>query len=61
MNIIITIQQLRDLWSAEISKDTTVHHKDKEQTKRIDVLSWLSKMTLDVIGQAGQYLIPAAL
>ncbi|KAJ6595204.1 cytochrome P450 monooxygenase [Mycena vulgaris] len=36
--------QLRDIWSQQI--------QDRSGT-RIDVLSWLSKMTLDVIGQAG--------
>lgn len=37
--------QLRDLWSHEIAKP--------DFKGRIDVLRWLSKMTLDVIGQAG--------
>jgi len=37
--------QLRDLWSTEITKP--------DFKGRIDVLRWLSKMTLDVIGQAG--------
>jgi cytochrome P450 len=37
--------QLRDMWSLEIAK---AGYKG-----RIDVLSWLSKMTLDVIGLAG--------
>ncbi|KAJ2913200.1 hypothetical protein MD484_g7214, partial [Candolleomyces efflorescens] len=36
--------EMRDAWSADISK---------QQDGSIDVLSWLSKMTLDVIGQAG--------
>jgi cytochrome P450 len=39
--------QLRDLWLKEIAKN---HDGSKG---RIDVLSWLSKMTLDVIGLAG--------
>jgi len=37
--------QLRDIWAAESSK--------QGGTGRIDVLSWLSRMTLDVIGKAG--------
>ncbi|KDR80817.1 hypothetical protein GALMADRAFT_241271 [Galerina marginata CBS 339.88] len=37
--------QLRDIWASEIAKDGG--------TDRIEVLSWLSKMTLDVIGLAG--------
>jgi cytochrome P450 len=37
--------QLRDIWSSEIAKSG---HEG-----RINVLSWLSKMTLDVIGLAG--------
>ncbi|RDB19459.1 hypothetical protein Hypma_013686 [Hypsizygus marmoreus] len=37
--------QLRDIWAADSSK--------QGGTGRIDVLSWLSRMTLDVIGQAG--------
>ncbi|KAL4261304.1 Cytochrome P450 superfamily protein [Pleurotus pulmonarius] len=36
--------QLRDVWAAETAK---------EGSARIDVLSWLSRMTLDVIGLAG--------
>lgn len=42
-----TNQQLRDLWAAEITKEGGTG------TARIDILSWLSKMTLDVIGLAG--------
>ncbi|KIM49563.1 hypothetical protein M413DRAFT_21761 [Hebeloma cylindrosporum] len=37
--------QLRDIWAAESSKEGS--------NGRLDVLSWLSKMTLDVIGLAG--------
>lgn len=37
--------ELRDIWDAESTK--------QGGTGRIDVLSWLSKMTLDVIGLAG--------
>ncbi|KAJ7025802.1 cytochrome P450 [Mycena alexandri] len=36
--------QLRDIWSQQV---------EKENGARIEVLSWLRKMTLDVIGQAG--------
>ncbi|KAJ7762961.1 cytochrome P450 [Mycena metata] len=36
--------QPRDIWSQQV---------EKEDGARIDVLSWLRKMTLDVIGQAG--------
>ncbi|KAF7976459.1 hypothetical protein HWV62_6711 [Athelia sp. TMB] len=42
---------LRDLWSAEIAKSQSTEKEEKGT--RIDALSWLSKMTLDVIGQAG--------
>ena len=38
--------QLRDKWTAEIAKTG--------QTTRIDVLSWLSKATLDIIWLAGE-------
>ncbi|KDQ54060.1 hypothetical protein JAAARDRAFT_160998 [Jaapia argillacea MUCL 33604] len=37
--------QLRDIWSSIVSS--------KEEPVRIDALSWLSRMTLDVIGLAG--------
>jgi hypothetical protein len=39
------ILQLRDLWLKEIAKNGS--------KGRIDVLSWLSKTTLDIIGLAG--------
>ncbi|EPQ50323.1 cytochrome P450 [Gloeophyllum trabeum ATCC 11539] len=39
--------QLRDIWMSEISKSS-----DSEQAK-VDAVSWLSKLTLDVIGLAG--------
>ncbi|KAK1230328.1 hypothetical protein PQX77_006583 [Marasmius sp. AFHP31] len=38
--------ELRDAWTAEIQKE------DGSKTE-VDVLHWLSRMTLDVIGQAG--------
>ena len=41
--------QLRDVWAAESSK--------QGGTGRIDVLSWLSRATLDIIGLAGQYFL----
>lgn len=44
------LSQLRDLWSHEIAKP--------DFKGRIDVLRWLSKMTLDVIGQAGASPFP---
>ncbi|KAJ6566429.1 cytochrome P450 [Mycena capillaripes] len=37
--------ELRDIWARKIGDDSN--------SARIDVLDWLSKMTLDVIGQAG--------
>ena len=37
--------KLRDIWAAESAK--------QGGTGRVDVLSWLSKMALDVIGLAG--------
>ncbi|KAJ7177114.1 cytochrome P450, partial [Mycena filopes] len=36
--------QLRDIWAQQVGK---------EDSARIEVLSWLRRMTLDVIGQAG--------
>jgi cytochrome P450 len=39
--------ELRDAWEAELQK-----HQNEGQV--LDVLSWLSRMTLDVIGQAGK-------
>ncbi|KAF9453706.1 cytochrome P450 [Macrolepiota fuliginosa MF-IS2] len=41
--------ELRDVWAAEVQKQA----QGEEQTARINVLSGLSKMTLDVIGLAG--------
>ncbi|KAG8215244.1 cytochrome P450 [Butyriboletus roseoflavus] len=38
--------RLRDVWSSEIAKDPT-------GTTTLEVMSWLSRMTLDVIGLAG--------
>ena len=38
--------ELRDAWEAELQK--------QQNEGKIDVLAWLSRMTLDVIGQAGQ-------
>ncbi|KAG8215243.1 cytochrome P450 [Butyriboletus roseoflavus] len=38
--------RLRDVWSSEIAKDST-------GTTTLEVMSWLSRMTLDVIGLAG--------
>jgi hypothetical protein len=37
--------KLRDIWMSKIAADGGA--------ARIDILSWLSKMTLDVIGLAG--------
>ncbi|KAH9483655.1 Cytochrome P450 monooxygenase 169 [Psilocybe cubensis] len=37
--------ELRDVWKREIDS--------QGETGRVEILSWLSKMTLDVIGQAG--------
>jgi hypothetical protein len=42
------LPQLRDIWSSEIAKP--------DFKGRIDVLGWLSKLTLEVIGQAGAYI-----
>ncbi|OBZ67964.1 Cholesterol 24-hydroxylase [Grifola frondosa] len=41
----LSFVQLRDVWRAEIDK--------QGEPARIEVLSWLGKMTLDVIGLAG--------
>jgi hypothetical protein len=40
--------KLRDVWARKIGDDA--------KSARIDVLDWLSKMTLDVIGQAGKFV-----
>jgi len=40
--------ELRDLWTSEIQKP--------ESDRRINALSWLSRMTLDVIGLAGTFV-----
>jgi hypothetical protein len=40
--------KLREIWVADSAK--------QGGTGRIDVLSWLSKMTLDVIGLAGAFI-----
>ena len=48
------LRQLRDLWSVEIHKASTVNDNDNGEKAIIDVCDWLSKMTLDVIGLAGQ-------
>jgi hypothetical protein len=45
MYVNIAVFQLRDIWST-----MTVA---SEHTARIDIMPWLSKMTLDVIGLAG--------
>lgn len=37
--------QLRDVWMAQVGTD--------DKSARVDVLSWLSRMTLDVIGRSG--------
>jgi len=40
--------QLRDIWASEMSKNASV-----VGSARIEVLSWLNRLTLDVIGLAG--------
>ncbi|KZP14576.1 cytochrome P450 [Athelia psychrophila] len=47
---------LRDLWSAELAKSTDISTTPASGAGagvRLDALAWLSKMTLDVIGEAG--------
>ncbi|KAF9219209.1 cytochrome P450 [Gyrodon lividus] len=41
--------RLRDIWSSEIAKDPSTNTTGA----RIDIMPWLSRMTLDVIGLAG--------
>ena len=48
-NRIYVCLQLRDIWAAESSKQGGVG--------RIDVLSWLSRATLDIIGLAGALML----
>ena len=43
--------ELRDAWESEVRKQG-----DDSEPPTIDVLSWLSRMTLDVIGLAGMSL-----
>lgn len=43
--------QLRDLWSSDIAKDSAA---TTTAGARIDVVPWLNRMTLDVIGLAGK-------
>ncbi|KAF8199203.1 cytochrome P450, partial [Mycena galopus ATCC 62051] len=38
--------QLRDIWASQLAQENTT-------STRVDVFSWLRRMTLDVIGQAG--------
>ena len=52
------LRQLRDLWSVEIHKASTVNGNESGERVIIDVCDWLSKMTLDVIGLAGQIVFP---
>ena len=42
--------KLRDVWATQLDQDAS--------TARIDVLPWLSRMTLDVIGHAGSSIVP---
>ena len=42
--------QLRDVWSSEIDKDPAASTKGIH----LNVMPWLSRMTLDVIGLAGE-------
>ena len=41
------MRKLRDIWAAEIG--------DIDQPKNINVLSWMSRATLDIIGLAGWF------
>lgn len=53
-----SVSQLRDLWSAEITKaksGTTAKHVTESGHAQVEVLSWLSKATLDIIGLAGVF------
>ena len=45
--------QLRDVWSSEIVQDAT-------GSITLNVMSWLSRMTLDVIGLAGELSAPVS-
>lgn len=45
---LIEREQLRDLWTAEISKST-------DETTKVNIVTWLNKTTLDIIGLAGMY------
>lgn len=43
------LSQLRDLWFSEIAKDPTATITGT----RIDIVPWLSRVTLDIIGLTG--------
>jgi hypothetical protein len=58
-SLISTIHQLRDVWSSQIeSYEKTADPNSKGV--RIDVLSWLSRATLDIIGLAGASTLSVA-
>jgi hypothetical protein len=44
-----TLYKLRDIWAAQSANEGG--------TGRIDILSWLSRTTLDIIGLAGAYIL----
>jgi len=48
MNVDVTVLQLRDVLSTMTAAS--------EHAARIDIMPWLSRMTLDVIGLAGMFL-----
>ncbi|KZV62140.1 cytochrome P450 [Peniophora sp. CONT] len=45
--------QLRDIWASKLQEKQLEVNPDDPSAGKIEVLSWLNKMTLDVIGLAG--------
>ncbi|VDC04361.1 unnamed protein product [Peniophora sp. CBMAI 1063] len=45
--------QLRDIWATKLQEKQLETNPDDSSSGKIEVLSWLNKMTLDVIGLAG--------
>ncbi|KAJ7879689.1 cytochrome P450 [Mycena leptocephala] len=48
--------QLRDVWSREIAKSAATG--DRKDSARIEITTWVRKVTLDMIGHAGAIQLP---
>jgi hypothetical protein len=49
------VTQMRDIWLQKIRLGEFEAKSGAPQTGQIEVVKWLSRMTLDVIGLAGEY------